>query len=149
MGSTAALEFVDSDSVRELQLRALGISQCNGLYASTAIQTNAIFQGVADERDKTSAWSNPPSYTISCSLDEHQIASQPRTHNDYTVGWVCALPKEQTAATAVLDGQIHPELPKLPNDYNTYTLGSIGSHNIIIACLPKGKIGTNSAVRKT
>ncbi|KAI1327072.1 nucleoside phosphorylase domain-containing protein [Xylariaceae sp. FL0255] len=69
------------------------------------------------------------------------MAAQPRTHNDYTVGWVCALPKEQTAAIAMLD-QEHPDLPKLPNDPNTYTLGSIGDHNIVITCLPTGKIGT-------
>ncbi|KAI1113474.1 hypothetical protein F5Y14DRAFT_441857 [Nemania sp. NC0429] len=74
-----------------------------------------------------------------------ELANQPLTHKDYTVGWVCALPKEQTAATAMLDGKIHPELPKPPNDHNTYTLGSIGNHNIVIACLPKGKIGTNPA----
>ncbi|KAI1277126.1 hypothetical protein F5Y07DRAFT_113956 [Xylaria sp. FL0933] len=75
------------------------------------------------------------------------MAGRPRTHSDYTVGWVCALPKEQTAAIAMLD-QRHADLPKLsrlPNDHNTYTLGSIGSHNIVIACLPKGKIGTVSA----
>ena len=66
------------------------------------------------------------------------------THNDYTVGWVCALPKEQTAATAMLD-QIHLDLSKPPNDHNTYTLGSIGRHNVVVACLPKGKYGTNSA----
>ena len=66
------------------------------------------------------------------------------THGDYSVGWVCALPKEQTAATAMLD-QIHPDLPKPPNDHNTYTFGSIGKHNIVIACLPKGKYGNNSA----
>lgn len=73
-----------------------------------------------------------------------QTATAPRTHNSYTVGWVCALSKEQTAATAMLD-QMHPDLPKSPNDYNTYTLGSIGEHNIVIACLPKGKYGTISA----
>ncbi|GFF61024.1 hypothetical protein IFM51744_10562 [Aspergillus udagawae] len=66
------------------------------------------------------------------------------THDDYTVGWVCALPKEQTAATATLD-HIHANLPKPSNDHNTYTLGSIGGLNIVIACLPKGKYGTNSA----
>jgi len=66
------------------------------------------------------------------------------THNDYTVGWVCALPKEQTAATAMLD-QIHADLPKPPNDHNTYTLGSICDHKVVIACLPKGKYGNNSA----
>jgi len=66
------------------------------------------------------------------------------TYNDYTVGWVCALPKEQTAATAMLD-QRHSDLLKPLNDPNTYTLGSVGKHNIVIACLPKGKVGTNLA----
>ncbi|KAI1292579.1 nucleoside phosphorylase domain-containing protein [Xylaria venustula] len=72
------------------------------------------------------------------------MTSQPRTRNDYTVGWVCALPKEQTAAIAMLD-QEHADLPKLSDDPNTYTLGSIGDHNIVITCLPIGKIGTVSA----
>ncbi|KAF2967480.1 hypothetical protein GQX73_g6090 [Xylaria multiplex] len=71
------------------------------------------------------------------------MASQPRTHNDYTVGWVCALPKEQTAAIAMLD-QRHADLPRLSNDHNVYTLGSIGNHNIAVACLPMGKIGATS-----
>ncbi|KAI9773772.1 MAG: hypothetical protein M1839_002005 [Geoglossum umbratile] len=73
-----------------------------------------------------------------------QTATEPRTRNEYTVGWVCALPKEQTAATAMLDRR-HADLPKLSKDTNTYTLGSISKHNIVIACLPKGKIGTSSA----
>lgn len=62
----------------------------------------------------------------------------------YTVGWICALPKEQTAATAMLDER-HKTLPRPSHDKNTYTLGSISSHNVIIACLPKGTIGTNAA----
>ncbi|RYP09549.1 hypothetical protein DL764_001234 [Monosporascus ibericus] len=72
------------------------------------------------------------------------MATEPRTHNDYTVGWVCALPKERTAAIAMLD-QRHADLSKPPNDHNTYALGSIGNYNIVIACLPKGKIGTTPA----
>jgi nucleoside phosphorylase len=73
-----------------------------------------------------------------------QTTTKTRTHDEYTVGWVCALSKEQTAATAMLDDR-HVGLPKPPNDPNTYTLGSIGKHNIVIACLPEGEIGTNSA----
>ncbi|KAK7588493.1 hypothetical protein V3481_007517 [Fusarium oxysporum f. sp. vasinfectum] len=73
-----------------------------------------------------------------------QITTETRNHNEYTVGWVCALPKEQTAATAMLD-QRHADLPKPSNDPNTYTLGSFGSHNVVIACLPKGQIGNNTA----
>jgi nucleoside phosphorylase len=73
-----------------------------------------------------------------------QSTTETKSHGDYTVGWVCALPKEQTAAIAMLD-QRHASLPKRPNDPNTYTLGSIGDHNIVIACLSKGQIGNNSA----
>lgn len=72
------------------------------------------------------------------------LPSKELTNGDYTVGWICALSKEQTAATAMLEER-HPALPKAANDYNAYTLGSIGGHNIVIACLPEGGIGTNSA----
>ncbi len=41
--------------------------------------------------------------------------------------------------------QRHAHLPKPPNDPNTYTLGSVAEHNVVIACLPKGMIGTSSA----
>ncbi|KXH65063.1 hypothetical protein CSAL01_03959 [Colletotrichum salicis] len=61
-------------------------------------------------------------------------------HDQYTVGWICALAKEQTAAIAMLDKE-HPNLPQANNDYNTYTLGSLWGHNIVIACLPKGMYG--------
>ncbi|KKP04618.1 hypothetical protein THAR02_03308 [Trichoderma harzianum] len=67
-----------------------------------------------------------------------------RSHADYTVGWVCALPQEQTAAIAMLD-EVHESLSKPSTDTNAYTLGSIGQHNIVIACLPKGYAGPNSA----
>ncbi len=86
-----------------------------------------------------------PNLTSFCPSSFSPMASQPRTHSNYTIGWVCALTKEQTAAVAMLD-QIHPDLDNQPlNDHNTYTLGSMGKHNIVIACLPKGKYGTNSA----
>ncbi|KAJ5590153.1 Pfs NACHT and ankyrin domain protein [Penicillium hetheringtonii] len=63
-------------------------------------------------------------------------------HDAYTIGWVCALPKEQTAARAMLDEE-HEPLPTPRNDHNAYTLGSICGHNVVIACLPN--IGTNPA----
>lgn len=65
-------------------------------------------------------------------------------HAAYTVGWICALPKERTAAIAMLDKQ-HADLLYPVNDDNVYALGSIGGHNIVIACLPKGRYGNNSA----
>jgi nucleoside phosphorylase len=66
------------------------------------------------------------------------------SHDDYTVGWICALPMEMAAAKAMLD-DIHTDLPVRPNDHNTYTLGRIGNHKIAIACLPSGVYGTTSA----
>jgi nucleoside phosphorylase len=39
----------------------------------------------------------------------------------------------------------HGELPRCLNDHNTYTLGSIKNHNIVIACLPHGQYGNNNA----
>lgn len=63
-------------------------------------------------------------------------------HEDYNVGWICALPIEMAAATAILD-EIHTSLPGHPNDVNTYTLGNIRQHNIVIACLPS--YGTSNA----
>ena len=48
------------------------------------------------------------------------------------------------AAKAMLD-EIHPDLPTMSNDQNTYVLGSIRAHNVVIACLPSGVYGTTSA----
>ncbi|KAK7965882.1 uncharacterized protein PG986_000159 [Apiospora aurea] len=62
-----------------------------------------------------------------------------RKNEDYTVGWVCALPQEQTAAIAMPEEQ-HDNLPKPLNDLNAYTLGSISRHNVVVACVPMGKI---------
>ncbi|KAI1144785.1 hypothetical protein F4825DRAFT_458209 [Nemania diffusa] len=49
------------------------------------------------------------------------MASHSRAPNDYSIGWISALPKEQTAAIAI--------------------------HNIVIVYLPKGKIATSSAAK--
>ncbi|KAF7155865.1 hypothetical protein CNMCM5623_008745 [Aspergillus felis] len=93
--------------------------------------------GIRD--DKNPASSKTDSNNTDCKSGSTEL-----THSNYTVGWICALSKEQTAATGMLD-QIHSPLPKPSNDPNAYTLGSIGKHNIVIACLPKGKYSTISA----
>lgn len=63
---------------------------------------------------------------------------------EYQVGWICAVPTELAAAACMLDRE-HPPLPRRANDNNIYKLGSIGPHNIAIACLPAGTIGTGPA----
>ena len=66
--------------------------------------------------------------------------------DDYTVGWICALPIEMAVARAMLDER-HDSLPKDRRDHNNYTLGRIGPHNVAIACLPAGSMGVTSAAR--
>ncbi|KAK6519154.1 hypothetical protein TWF281_003843 [Arthrobotrys megalospora] len=80
-------------------------------------------------------------------MPEHSspdVEPKRRSREEYTVGWVCALPKELTAAVAMLDVE-HPSIETPATDPNSYILGSIGEHNVVIASLPKGMIGTNSA----
>ena len=66
------------------------------------------------------------------------------TNTDYTVGWICALSTELAASQAMLDEE-HPNLPLAENDMNTYTLGQIGPHNVVLACLPSGATGISAA----
>ena len=67
-------------------------------------------------------------------------------HDEYTVGWVCALPVELAAAQEMLDEE-HCDLERDPanKDDNLYALGSINGHNVVIVCLPAGRIGNNPA----
>jgi nucleoside phosphorylase len=55
-------------------------------------------------------------------------------HDDYTVGWICPLEVEQIAAMAMLDEK-HQRLSQPAADHNTYNLGSIAGHNVVIAGL--------------
>jgi nucleoside phosphorylase len=65
---------------------------------------------------------------------------------DYTVGWVCALPVELAAAKTMLDEEHEDALRGVgDNDENVYCMGIVAGHNVVIGCLPAGRIGTNSA----
>jgi nucleoside phosphorylase len=64
---------------------------------------------------------------------------------DYTVAWVCALAVEQVAAEEMLDEEHDTPEYNIAHDTNIYTCGKIGEHNVVIACLPEGRIGTDSA----
>jgi hypothetical protein len=55
-----------------------------------------------------------------------------------------ALPVELAAGREMLDEE-HEALSHDANNNNIYTLGCVGEHNIVIACLPAGKTGINSA----
>jgi nucleoside phosphorylase len=70
--------------------------------------------------------------------------ARPLRPDDYTVGWVCALPVELAAAQEMLDEELDTP-PYDAHDTNLYTCGRIGKHNVVIACLPEGQTGTSSA----
>ncbi|KAJ6790264.1 hypothetical protein PWT90_06580 [Aphanocladium album] len=71
---------------------------------------------------------------------QDQLANQ-----DYTVGWICALPTEYVAAKVFLDDEHAAPAYTVAHDNNDYTLGRIGKHNVVIAVLPSGEYGTASA----
>ena len=68
--------------------------------------------------------------------------SDPQT---YTVGWICALPVEFIAAQALLDEEHNDIPPVAQHDNNSYALGRIARHNVVVAVLPDGEYGTVSA----
>lgn len=63
----------------------------------------------------------------------------------YTVGWICAIATESVVARAFLDEEHDGPSHIAQHDNNSYVLGKIGSHNIVIAVLPDGEYGTTSA----
>ena len=67
--------------------------------------------------------------------------------DQYTVGWISALPLERAAATAILDEQHQTPVDFKPphGDSNVYAWGCIGEHNVVIASLAAGVCGTVSA----
>ncbi|KAH6644827.1 hypothetical protein C7974DRAFT_384363 [Boeremia exigua] len=58
---------------------------------------------------------------------------------EYTVGWICALPVELAAAQVMLDEE-HDG-----HHSTQYTLGRIGNHNVVLACLQAGRMGIGPA----
>jgi nucleoside phosphorylase len=81
----------------------------------------------------------------SSSATRTQMQRQLR-REDYTVGWVCALPVERAAAQAMLDEEhAYAARESSDNDDNVYCLGSVAGHNVVIVCLPAGCIGNNPA----
>jgi nucleoside phosphorylase len=68
-------------------------------------------------------------------------------HEDYTIGWICALPVEVLAARFMLDEKHSGIFPGRIGDDNDYIPGTINGHNVVIVGLPKKSTGTVSATR--
>ncbi|KAF4783393.1 hypothetical protein HER10_EVM0009493 [Colletotrichum scovillei] len=77
--------------------------------------------------------------------DDQLQRNTPVAPEDYTIGWVCAVPVEMAAARLMLD-QVHPDFShQNPADHNSYILGRVQRHNVVIACLPAGIYGLTPA----
>ncbi|KAF3277989.1 hypothetical protein TWF970_004869 [Orbilia oligospora] len=74
----------------------------------------------------------------------YTMAPKPDTF-EYTVAMVCALALEMAATTAMLDEVYGKPEWQDPRDKNNYTLGRIGQHYVVIACLPEGVYGMTAA----
>jgi hypothetical protein len=66
------------------------------------------------------------------------------SHEDRTVGLICAYPKEMAAAIGMLDER-HKEPRASLRNGNSYALSSIDEHNAVIASLPAGGCEHTSA----
>ncbi|KAJ5266925.1 Pfs NACHT and ankyrin domain protein [Penicillium angulare] len=70
----------------------------------------------------------------------------PFPNDQYTVGWICALPIELAAAQGMLDEEHGaPHTLQARIDGNSYLLGRIGRVKVVIVCLPADYIGSVSA----
>ncbi|KAI4723935.1 hypothetical protein E4T49_08334 [Aureobasidium sp. EXF-10728] len=65
--------------------------------------------------------------------------------HQYTIGWICAIITEHTAACQFLDKKHSLPTHVSAHDTNCYTLGEMAGHNIVIAVLPRGEYGLSSA----
>jgi len=80
--------------------------------------------------------------------DREATTPEPETfRDDYSVGWIAALPHERAAAMVMLDDEypkpIDFEQPS--TDKNSYSWGQMGDHKIVVTSLADGVYGTMSA----
>ncbi|UKZ69191.1 uncharacterized protein TrAtP1_010201 [Trichoderma atroviride] len=92
-----------------------------------------------------------PIHQKRCKIEGYHMNNSTRSAstNEYTVGWICAISTELTAATAFLDEKFDAREYNLPDDDNNdYTLGRIGGHYVAITVLPAYGTDTAAAVAK-
>ncbi|KAK2599185.1 hypothetical protein QQS21_005376 [Conoideocrella luteorostrata] len=77
------------------------------------------------------ALANPPELSLS--------------NDEYTVGWICSIRAEGVAARAFLDAMHSQPKHLSPHDNNSYILGQVGKHNVVIAVMPDGEYGIAAA----
>lgn len=121
----------------------------SSVYAKRSAKRN-MGQRVSTRRQQfPSCLASSPTYysiirLITTTLNQHKHRTM-LDPSDYTIGWICALYEENLAAQEFLDEEHGRPEWRAPNDTNSYVLGSISKHNVVIAVLPLGEYGTASA----
>ncbi|KAL4906231.1 nucleoside phosphorylase domain-containing protein [Aspergillus multicolor] len=69
---------------------------------------------------------------------------KPPTSREYIVGWLCAIKTEFDAALQMLD-ETYGRGFGHGSDHNLYSMGRIGTHQVVLTCLPMGRYGNNAA----
>jgi hypothetical protein len=69
-------------------------------------------------------------------------------HGAYIIALICPLEVEISAARYMLDEE-HERLPKDKHDTNSYILGRLNEHSVVITSLPEGSQGNVSAATVT
>lgn len=64
--------------------------------------------------------------------------------NSYTVAIICPLEVELSAIRGMMDEE-HERMPSATGDSNTFTLGQLSGHNVVVASLPGGHQGKVAA----
>ena len=76
---------------------------------------------------------------VSFELQPHHLdlifSVMPLSHSDYTVAYIYPIWVELAPIKALLN-ETHPRL-STQRDQNSYVLGEMGAHNVVIAVLPK------------
>ncbi|KAJ5116734.1 hypothetical protein N7456_001082 [Penicillium angulare] len=68
------------------------------------------------------------------------------TVDDFLVGWICTIPTEWVVARAFFDQEYALKVDQ-PKIKNSYALGRIGKHNVVISSLPSGEYGKSTVSR--
>lgn len=68
-----------------------------------------------------------------------------RSVDDYTVGWICALPVPEWQASQMLLDEEHEDVPVPRNATYQYVFGKMNGHNVVMGCLPESTYGTTAA----
>ncbi len=89
----------------------------------------------------------PPGVSNDFQLSARRNSSPPREERDFSVAILCALPLEASAVSALFDTRWEARrYRKAPGDHNSYSVGIIGHHNVVLVHMPQmGKVAAAAA----